>query len=1102
MYLKLFKKGRKLFLTLCFVSLYFTQPTAIYAQNTTNSDFTISMTQASLIEVFDYIKSHSDFAFIYGEQIKNSPVKKNVNLKGKTINEVLDALSTLYGVTYQKTGHTISVKEEVKRRETIKGVIRDENNLTVPGATIVLKGTTEGTTSDLDGAFTIQAIPHQDQLEINFIGYKPQLVTANTTMNIQLKVDQTSLDEIVVIGYGTQEKVNLTGAISVVDKKDLEDRPITNATQALQGVSGVYVNQAGGQPGHDAASIRIRGIGTVGSGAKLDPLVIVDGIEYSLSDVNPNDIETISVLKDAASASIYGSRAANGVILITTKNGKRGDMRVEYSNYTGFQKATYLPDVVDSSVDFMEMYNRAMVNQGGKPYYSDELIQRFRDNPTSQQYPNTNWMKEMFKRAPITEHNLRMSGGNELTTYNMSLGYLNQEGVLKEMSGAKRYSVNLKVNSKLNKRLTVEGGIMATRWDIEEPSQGVSVVMNRLMRMVPIQPVGRMENGDWPDSWVLTPGQNSFQNPLIYANEGYRERVKDRLLINTSFDLMLAEGLHYNVRAAANQYYERMKDWNPEVSLHNVFTGEKTRDWSSSSIKTERDDQNLKLNATQLLTYKKLFAQKHALHLLLGSSIETFEGSFNTSSVRGYPTMDLTELNIGTHTPGVSGTSYKDVLVSYFGRIQYSYDDKYLLEVNSRYDGSSRFSKNNRWSFFPSLSLGWRISQEEFMQDLVWLNELKVRGSWGKIGNQEIGRFQYLNTVALGQGYSFGGTYEGGSAITQFKDPSISWETTTMTNIGLDWSLFKGSLIGSFEFFNKQTDDILRTVALPSQVGSLAGPTQNIAKVENKGYEIGLLYRGNITKDFSFTIGGSLTKVKNEVIDLAGETMISGGRITKEGLPLNSWYVYKTDGLYQSEEEVKNSPTISNRVGPGDVKYVDLNKDGKIDGEDRYVAGSTYPKYTYSFNLGFKYKNFALDTFWQGVSDVQVYLDGNMAMPFNNGAGLTKEWLTDSWTVDNPTASLPRITAKNQYTENFSQSDYWLKDASYLRLKNIQLSYSLGAKTLDKIGLSQLKIFVNAQNILTISDLKVFDPEKDVMQNDIGEYPSVKMVTMGINLKF
>ncbi len=1100
MYLKLIKEYRKFFL--CFLFMYLLQPLQVFAQENNKRDFTIQINQASIIEVFDYIKSNSNFTFIYSDHVKNIPVKKDIHLQNKSLDEVLDYLSKTYAISYRKLGNTISVKLEERKPETIHGVIRDENNLTVPGVTIVLKGTTVGTTSDLDGKFTLQAISEVDRLEINFIGYQTQVVTANKMMDIRLKVDQTSLEEIVVIGYGTQQKVNLTGAISVVDTKDLEDRPITNATQALQGVSGVYVNQAGGQPGNDAASIRIRGIGTVGSGAKLDPLVIVDGIEYSLNDINPNDIETISVLKDAASASIYGSRAANGVILITTKKGMSGEMKVEYSNYTGFQKATYLPDVVESSVDFMELYNKAMVNQGGKPYYAEELIQRFRDNPTSQQYPNTNWMKEMFKKAPITEHNLRMSGGNEQTTYNMSLGYLNQDGVLKGMSGAKRYSINLKLSSKLGKRLGVQGGVMATRWDIEEPSQGISTVMNRLMRMVPMQPVGQLQNGDWPDSWVLTPGQNSFENPLIFANEGYREVIKDRLLINTSFDLKLAEGLHYNVRAAANQHYVRMKNWRPEVSLHNVFTGEKTRDWSSSSIKTERDDQNLKLNATQLLSYEKVLAHKHIFNVLLGSSIETFEGSFNTSSVQGFPTMDLTELNIGTHTPGVNGTSFKDVLISYFGRMQYSYNNKYLFEMNSRYDGSSRFNKDNRWSFFPSLSVGWRVSQEKFMENIAWLNELKLRASWGKIGNQEIGRFQYLNAVALGQGYSFGGNYIGGAAITQFKDPNISWETTTMTNAGLDWSLLKGSLIGSFEMFNKRTDDILRTVALPSQVGTLAGPTQNIAQVENKGYEIGMLYRGNITRDLSYSIGGSFTKVKNKVTDLAGETIISGGRIIKEGLPLNSWFIYKTDGLFQSEDEVKNSPTISNRVGPGDVKYVDLNGDGKIDGDDRYFAGSTYPEYTYSFNIGIKYKKFSLETFWQGVSGVQVYLDGNMAMPFNNGAGLTKEWATDSWTIQNPTASLPRITVKNQYTENFAQSDYWLKDASYLRLKNIQLSYTLTDNTLKRLGLSQLKIFMNAQNLLTISDLKVFDPEKDIMKNDIGEYPSVKMVTMGINLKF
>lgn len=988
----------------------------------------------------------------------------------------------------------------------ITGKIVDEKNQPLIGVNVMVKGTNTGTVSDSNGEFTLENLPPNAVLVISYIAYETQevAVTTKAQVTIVLKEDVKSLNELVVVGYGVQKKVNVTGSVAVIDAKQLSDRPITNATQALQGLQGVYVNQTSGQPGADGATIRIRGVGTIGGAGKLGALVLVDGVEYPMSAVNPADIESISVLKDAASSSIYGSRAANGVILITTKQGKKDRSSIDYNNYVGVQQATYLPDAVDNSADFMEWYNRAMVNQGGTPYYSSDLINEFRNNPTSLQYPNTNWMDQLFTNAAIHEHNLRFSGGTDKTSYSVSGNYLDQGGVLKNMTGAKRYSINLRVNSQLNSRIRIDAGIMASRWDKDEPKAGISTVMNRIMRMVPVQPFGKMENGNWPDAWVLTPGQNSFENPLVWGENAYQKQITDRIMFNIEAHVKLAEGLTYTLRTSANEGRYDMRNWNGATMMYNVFTNEPTR-YSSGAVSSlsEYASTDQRLNATQILNFEKNIGSAHALNALVGYSVEKFSGRWKEASIQGFPTNDLQELSIGTANQIIKGTSYNDALLSYFGRIQYTYKNKYMAEVNSRYDGSSRFAKGNQWGFFPSVSLGWRLSEEDFMKDLTWINELKLRGSWGQIGNQEIGRFQYVNAVNLGIGYPFGGVFTPGSAVTQGKDPNLSWETTTMRNIGLDWSLLQGKLSGEFDYFHKRTSGILREVALPAQVGALGGPVRNLAVVDNRGFEVALNYNDKIGQDFGYQVGAHLTRIRNEVVDLKGETIISGALITKEGSAIDSWYVLKTDGLFRTQEDLDNSPRITNRVGLGDVKYVDLNEDGKIDGNDRYVAGNTFPDFTYGFTIGANYKGFNLTSVWQGVHDVSVRLNGNMAMPFNNGAGLTKNWITDSWTPENPNASLPRITTRHQYTaENYSDSDFWLYDASYLRLKNIQISYTFDKKVLEKIKVKQLKVFVNAQNALTFSKMKLFDPEQDHKQMHIGKYPSVKMFTAGLNVSF
>ena len=1069
---------------------------------------TFQFSNTTLKKVFKAIEEQTSLRFVYNDDMLQRRERISIAAKEENWKAVMNRLATSTGLRYRLIDENLvaigAADINTTYQTSIRGKVSTADGQTLQGVSVTEKGTGNGTTTNERGEFSITVKDGTALLVFSSIGYLTKELPANTAfLEVVLQEDLANLDEVVVVGYGTQKKVNVTGSISVVDGETLQNRPITNASQALQGVQGVYVNQAGGQPGADGATIRIRGMGTIGGTGKLSPLVLVDGVEFSLRDVNPNDIESISVLKDAASTAIYGSRAANGVILVTTKLGRQDRTTIDYSGYAGSQSATYLPDPVDNSATFMEWYNKAMVNQGGTPYYSEELINEFRNNPTSLIYPNTNWMEVMFGPAAIQEHNLRFAGGSAKTRYNLSAGYLDQDGVLKGMTGAEKYSLNLRVSTEVSKRFNIEGSVIGTRWDVDHPAQGIGTAMNRIMRMVPVQPVGKMENGNWPDSWVLTPGQNGFQNPLIWAEEAYRTERTNRFMANLAANFTIIEGLRYQARGSINYGDFLQKNWYPEVMAYNVRTGEPSRPWSATSTKTQRQEHDQRLNFTHTLNYQQTIGSDHTINALVGHSIERYDTEFFQGSIQGFPSTDLDELNVGTDNRQVSGTTTVDALISYFGRVQYAFRDKYLFEANSRYDGSSRFAKGNKWGFFPSFSLGWRLSEEAFLSNVSWIDELKLRGSWGQIGNQEIGRFQYVNAVALGFGYPFGGTYYGGSAVTQYRDPSLQWETTTMTNFGLDWVLLNSKLTGEFEYFYKRTDGILREVQLPGQVGALAGPVRNIAVVDNKGFEIGLNYTDRIGSDFSYQLGANFTRITNEVVDLNGETILSGGRITQEGSPIDSWYVLKTDGLFQTEEEVANYPTITDRVGPGDIKYVDLNNDGVIDGDDRYVAGNTFPEFTYGFNVGFSYKAFSLSTLWQGVGNVHVRPNNNLASPFNNGAGLTKDWITDSWTPENPNARLPRISARNQYTaENFSDSDFWLEDASYLRLKNIQLAYDFKGGFLERWGLSQLRVFANAQNILTFTNVTLFDPERDITATNIDQYPSVKTITGGINLTF
>ena len=857
-------------------------------------------------------------------------------------------------------------------------VLDSKTSFPIEGVTVQLKAVTHAVKTNRDGVFqfvTGQKLPFI--ITVSSVGYTSKEILVETSpITITLDELTSDVEEVVVVGYGKQKRANLTGAVASLDGRTLNNRPITSSSQALQNLPGVYTNQTKGRPGADGANIRIRGLGTLNDN---NPLVLVDGVEYDINTINPNDIETISVLKDAASASIYGNRAANGVILITTKRGDKGSSSIDYSAYFGSQSATIFPDIVTNTVDYMVGRNRALLNEGKSAEYSDELIDEFRNNHDDYIYANTDWMDIMFRDAPIQEHNLRFAGGSEKTTYSISLGYLNQQGVLIE-TFANRYSINSNVQSEITNYLKVGASLIGTFGANQESAytadegNGEGGILGLTYRGLPFQ-VPYAQDGSYADQWIRVPGHNFFRNTVALSKEGFRKYSNFNPLANVFLEIKLPFDLLYKTTIAANLIYGLEKYSYPSINLTNPKTGVITP-IGNTPIRGIRQISENKINLTNFhtLNWVKSIAD-HQVDILAGFSWEKFDNGNFSAYNQGYLSNELTELNAGSTSPQVTGSSSVTKLLSYFGRLNYNFKDRYLLEANFRYDGSSRFAKGKRWGFFPSISAGWRISEEEFFKPIGWVSNLKLRASYGKLGNQAIPNFSYVNAFGLGENYTFNGNLVSGAAVQQIADPRITWETTRITDIGLEAGFLNNNLNLELDWFDKTTSNILRQISIPSQIGNLNGPYQNIGTVSNKGIEAIIGFR-NQFNDFSFNVQATGSWIKNEVVDLKDQVYYGNNTIIQRSSSINSFYGLQAEGIFQSEEEILEHAYQSDGTKPGDVKYADLDGNGIVDNNDRTVIGNSLPKLTYGFNLGVAYKGFDLSAIFQGIGKVDTYLQG------------------------------------------------------------------------------------------------------------------------------
>jgi TonB-dependent starch-binding outer membrane protein SusC len=996
----------------------------------------------------------------------------------------------------------------VYAQQSISGKVTSSKDQTaLTGVTVQVKGTSRAAMTLNDGSFSINA-KNGATLIFSFVGYltKELKVTGANLGTIALEEDVKSLSSVVVVGYGTQKKVNLTGSIATIDMTEKEGQPITNVSNALHGAPGLFVNLGNSQPGVDRATIRIRGMGTLNNN---DPLVLVDGVEYSMDELNPADIATISVLKDA-SAAIYGSRAANGVILVTTKKGK-GTPKVNYGYYYGMQKPTAMPDAIWDPIVYMKLKNQALENIGKVHDYSDAEIEEYQQGMKTDPftYPSSNWFDIALDNGKIQKHDLSFSGSTDKYQYRLSMGFLDRTGIIIGPNDQeKKYSLGFNGSMNISKRLKVGLTLDGYFRNYNEPYY--NSFWQYLTRTLPIL-TDTLKDGRYGNSWLRTPGRNNWENPRMIAQTGFAKKVVTRFLGTVFADYQLPFDITYHAKLGADKYDGLLENFTPQVKTYNPKT-EAATNWNSPSTAPRSrgiDYNDLNIHFYHTLDWNKTFVQDHHLNVMVGSSYDNFDSRSFSSGSMGYLDGTLTAIGAGALPyPGyISGGSTEDVLISYFGRINYDFMGKYLLEGTFRYDGSSRFADGKRWGFFPAVSAGWRIDKESFFHLSNVFSLLKLRASYGQLGNQAVALYSYQNSINLGQDYSFGGALSSGAAATAYSDPNTSWETTNTYNLGLDANLLNNKVDFSVDVYKKYTINILRAVNIPDQIGGLTGPSKNVGTMQNTGIEFTLGYHNNIGS-FNYAFNGNIAYNKNKVIDLNGEILYSYGTnlatITEAGYPVNSYYIYNAIGIFQSADEVAKSPFQSATTTAGDLKYRDANGDGKITSDDRVIISTStqIPKYTFGFGIDLGYKGFSLNAFFQGVAGLKIYPTANLAFPFSNGADATWEWVTDSWTPDRPNAKLPQVTPSDVDDDNYVASDFWLRDGSYLRMKNIQLSYSIPEKLLSTLKIKRASVFVNAENYLTFSKYKDYDPESILNASSLYHYPMLKTISAGINVTF
>ena len=1021
-------------------------------------------------------------------------------------------------IATQTTGRIIAHK-------AISGTVTDRKGQPVIGATVKVKeDVRKNAVTDIEGNFKISDIPDSCTLQVSYIGFMPmetKVTPDKSEYSITMRVNHSVLDEVVVVGYATQKKVDLTGAVSSVSVDALEDRPITNATNALAGLAaGLTVTNSGGNtPGFEAQSILVRGQGTLNNAA---PLVVVDGMTgIALSDINPQDIENISVLKDAASAAIYGSRAANGVILVTTRHGSERAPRVTYSGNISFETVAKRLNLVTDYADFMEIQNAGLVANGQAPRFSQGKIDEWRNdagrNPTV--YPNTDWQDHIYRNPSVVQnHNLSVTGGSKTVKYNISLGYVNNPGMI-YYTDYKRYQLrsNIDVNIKpwLSVGTNLFGYIDENNPSSENAAAGGDVIFgsgafNTVPGMTLYDPATGLYGGIQNPEEENVSNFNPYRRQWFYDTD-YPTKTK-RSVMKLYARLMPVKGLTIQGSFSYNHWERNVEHHLTDRDLFR-FTFDGPVLIREGVVRTYIRRYNYKntFRSSELTARYKFNVSKLGIDLFAGMSQE-----YNKYDQDYYIKYDLVDPSLGAIDAGmtngsITGNYNEWAMRSYFGRVNLNWDNRYLLEANLRADGSSKFAPGHRWGYFPSVSAGWRISEEKFMQNTSsWLNQLKLRASYGSLGNNATTSYYMYQSLFATANYILNGNIAGGLAQTVLANPSLTWEKTYMTNIGLDFAFLNNRLSGSVDIYNKDTKGILISLPAPLEHGTSVVPNQNAGEVNNKGFELDLRWNDRIGK-VSYNVGFNMGFVSNKVTKFQGDvSSISGVYKTQEGKPINQLYVITVDRIVRDQSDLdyvqslvdKNPDYFATYQRPelGDFLYRDANGDGKLDTNDRVEIGyGTLPRLTYGANLGLAWNGFDFSVLFQGVGNHQVYYN-NQAFRFVTvmGQSLIKDITDNAWTPENPYKSKYPMLRNNANGKNNIASDAFVHNAAYFRCKNIQLGYTVPKKITKKFFVENLKVYASIDNLFTITDFPGFDPE---VGDNVG-YPSVRQYSVGLNVSF
>ncbi|HSJ68261.1 MAG TPA: TonB-dependent receptor [Anditalea sp.] len=986
----------------------------------------------------------------------------------------------------------------------ITGVVRDAEGQPLPGATVVLKGTTRGTVTDLDGRFTISTEgSSQPVLVVSYIGYDTQeiIIGNQTSLDISMQEDATSLEAVVVVGYGTQKKATLTGAVSQVTSEVFANRPITNINQGIQGtMPGVTITGASGAPGQNAGAIRIRGIGTWGNAT---PLVVIDGVPGgNLNILNPDDIESISVLKDAASSSIYGVRGANGVIVVTTKRGGSVQPTISYTNYFGMQTPTALPTFLGSP-DYMTLLNESLLNVGRNPTYTEEEIEIARNGSDPNYYANTNWINEIYKRsAPQQNHSLSINGGDKDFNYYLSYANLTEGGLVTgDNFHANRHNLRTKFTAKITDRLEVTANLGYIERSYTGAASGTGPI-GAAHSILPLVPV-RFTTG----TWGYIGGQS---NPIANATDGGTNDFSSQEFTgNLNAVLTIADGLRLRGQYGMFRSNSKRTIFTKTINYYSPEDGSMIyRTGFPNKIDT-RDYTGIDQSFIGTAEYDKIFNNQHDVKVMVGVSQEQgFTDNFEASRTN-LASQVVGHINLGTENQLNNGSASQWGLRSLFGRANYTFRDKYLAEVTFRYDGSSRFAKELRWELFKAASLGWVFTEEGFFEGLRNKIEFgKIRASYGTQGNDRIGDYAFMDILGPVSTMPIGNTNTIGYRQLIVANRLLRWETAIKRNLGIDLAFMDNRLDVTADYFINESDNLLLTLPLPDVFGA-PYPTQNAGRVENRGWEFQLGWKDQIGQ-VQYGLNFNMFDVRNKVVDLAGTPPTIGDRVRMVGHPLDAFYGLVADRIAQESDFRYNPETgtfipdfptiIGDPVAPGDIIYRDLNGDGKITlDEDRDVIGSHIPRFTYGLRGNAAWNGFDFSFFFQGVGQADGYLTGSARHAYIDQSTMPQAIHLDRWTPENTGASYPRLAF--QQTFNQRLSTYWLEDASYIRLKNVQLGYTLPSELTQRFRVSRFRIYASADNLWTMTDFFYgYDPESPV--GGASFYPQVKTYVVGLNINF